>query len=145
VSQTSSAFVAGPELLEELQKRALPIALGLDRVLFRQGDPPVGVYVLKKGTAKLTSRSDGAFLLSVEAGPSSVLGVPAVVGAKPYSLTAEAMEGAELGLLTSEYFVHLMRTEPMLSFRVLEVLAEELRFAREMLSRQGEVAEAVQA
>ena len=134
MSQTSSAFVAGPELLEELQKRALPIALGLDRVLFRQGDPPVGVYVLKKGTAKLTSRSDGAFLLSVEAGPSSVLGVPAVVGAKPYSLTAEAMEGAEISVLSCEDFIKLMHTEPSLAFRVLQVLAEEDRFARESLS-----------
>jgi CRP-like cAMP-binding protein len=134
VNQNSSAFVAGPELLEELEKRARPVDLGSDRVLFRQGDPPLGVFVVRKGMAKLTSRPNGEYLLSVQAGPGSLLGVPAVVGAKPYSLTAEAMEGAELSLLTSEYFVHLMHTEPMLAFRVLEVLAEEVRFAREALT-----------
>jgi CRP-like cAMP-binding protein len=121
-------------LLEELDKKATPVDLGSDRILFRQGDSPAGVFLLRKGMVKLTSRTNGEFLLSVQAGPGSLLGVPAVVGAKPYSLTAEAMEGAELSLLTTEYFVHLMHTEPMLAFRVLEVLAEEVRFAREALT-----------
>lgn len=134
MSQISSAFVARPELLEELEKKARPVDLGTDRILFRQGDSPTGVFVVRKGTVKLTSRTNGEFVLSVKAGPGSLLGVPAVVGAKPYSLTAVAMEGAELSLLTTEYFVHLMHTEPMLSFRVLEVLAEEVRFAREALT-----------
>jgi len=132
---TSSAFVADPDLLEELEKRARPIDLGSNRVLFRQGDAPVGVYLLRKGTARLTSRAAGEAVLKVQAGAGSLLGVPAVIGAKPYSLTAEAMEGAEVSVLTSDYFVHLMHTEPMLSFRVLQVLAEEVRFAREAFAQ----------
>jgi len=133
--QTSSAFVADPDLLEELEKRARPIDLGSNRVLFRQGDAPVGVYLLRKGTARLTSRAAGEAVLKVQAGAGSLLGVPAVIGAKPYSLTAEAMEGAEVSVLTGAYFVHLMHTEPMLSFRVLQVLAEEVRFAREAFAQ----------
>jgi CRP-like cAMP-binding protein len=134
VEKVSSAFVADPELVKELEKRAEPVAVSPDRVLFRQGEEPVGVYILRKGLAKLTSRSDGDAILSVQAGPGSLLGVPAVVGGKPYSLTAEAMAGAELSLLRSNDFVHLMHTEPALSFRVLQVLAEEVRFARESIA-----------
>jgi CRP-like cAMP-binding protein len=114
----------------ELEKRARPIDLGSDRVLFRQGDAPTGVFIVRKGAAKLTNRLDGEEVLIVEAGAGSLLGVPAVIGAKPYSLTAEAMEGADLSLLTGEYFVYLMHTEPALSFLLLQVLAEEVRFAR---------------
>jgi CRP-like cAMP-binding protein len=44
------------------------------------------------------------------------------------------MEGAEVSLVTREDFVDLMQTEPLLSFQVLKVLAEEVRFARESLS-----------
>jgi CRP-like cAMP-binding protein len=66
-------------------------------------------------------------------GAGSLLGLPAVIGAKPYSLTAEALEGAELSLLTREDFIDLMQTDPLLSFQVLRVLAEEVRFARESL------------
>jgi CRP-like cAMP-binding protein len=136
VSQVSTAFVADPELIVALEKRARSIDLGSNRVLFRQGDAPIGVFILRKGTATLTRRLDGDEVLTVEVGAGSLLGMPAVIGAKPYSLTAEAMEGAELSLLTGEYFVHLMHTEPGLSFRVLQVLAEEVRFAREALSHQ---------
>jgi CRP-like cAMP-binding protein len=134
VAQTSSAFVADPELLGELEKRATPIAVGADRILFRQGDSPRGVFILSRGVVRLTTKSDGDAVLSVQAAPGSLLGVPAVVGAKPYSLTAEALDGARISLLSCDEFVHLMRTEPILSFRVLQVLAEEVRFARESLS-----------
>lgn len=132
MTQISSAFVADSELLVELEKRATPIELVPDRVLFRQGDAPVAVYILKKGMARLTSCSQGEAILSVRAGAGSLLGVPAVVGTKPYSLTAQALEGAEVSLLTCEDFVHLMNTEPTLAFQVLRVLAEEVRFAREL-------------
>ena len=108
--------------------------LGVDRILFRQGDAPRGVFILSKGVARLTTRSDGDAVLSVQAAPGSLLGVPAVVGVKPYSLTAEALVGAEISMLSCDDFVQLMHTDPTLSFRVLQVLAEEVRFARESLS-----------
>jgi CRP-like cAMP-binding protein len=105
VVQVSSAFVADPDLIEQLEKRAEPVAFGRDRVLFHQGDAPKGVYILRRGSAILTNMSDGDALLSVEAGPGSLLGVPAVVGSKPYSLTAEAVDGAEVSVLACDDFV----------------------------------------
>ena len=134
MTQVSSAFVADPELILELEKQSKPFVLGADGVLFHQGDAPTAVYILRRGSARLTSQSDGDAMLSIRAGAGSLLGVPAVVGAKPYSLTAEALDGAEVSLLSSADFVHLMSTQPTLSFRVLQVLAEEVRFAREALS-----------
>lgn len=110
------------------------MAVAADRVLFRQGAEPKGVYLVTKGAATLTSQSSGDAILRIRAGVGSLLGVPAVIGAKPYSLTAEAIEGAEISLLSCEDFVKLMQTEPALAFRVLQVLAEEVRFARESLS-----------
>jgi CRP-like cAMP-binding protein len=134
VPQASSAFVADPKLIEELVRRAKPVMLSPDRVLFQQGDAPTGVYIVRRGKVRLTTQSDGDAVLSIQAGAGSLLGVPAVIGAKPYSLTATALAGAELSLLPREDFVHLMHTDPELSFRVLQVLAEEVRFGREVLS-----------
>jgi CRP-like cAMP-binding protein len=136
VGKVSTAFVADPELIAALEKRARSIDIGPNRVLFRQGDAPIGVFILTKGTARLTRRSKGEEVLTARVGAGSLLGVPAVIGAKPYSLTAEAMKGAELSLLTAGYFVHLMHTEPELSFRLLQVLAAEVRFAREVSSHR---------
>ena len=132
---SSSAFVASSQLLEALADRSTPIALGEHRMLFREGDQPVGVYIVWHGTAQLTSGSNGETVLCVEAGPGSLLGVPAVIGSKRYSLTAVALEGAELSFINCEDFVHLMHTQPILAFEVLKVLAEEVRFAREAVSR----------
>jgi CRP-like cAMP-binding protein len=134
VPQVSSAFVADPKLIEELERQAKPVTLGPDRVLFHQGVAPTGVYIVRRGKVRLTTQSDGDAVLSIQAGAGSLLGVPAVIGAKPYSLTAIALAGAELSLLPSENFNHLMHTEPEFSFRVLQVLAEEVRFGREVLS-----------
>jgi CRP/FNR family transcriptional regulator len=132
VGKVSTAFVADRELIEALQQRSRPIDLGPNRILFRQGDAPIGVFILTKGTAKLTRHSKGKEVLAARVGAGSLLGVPAVIGAKPYSLTAEAMKSAEFCLLPGEYFIHLMHTEPTLSFRLLQVLSAEVRFAREV-------------
>jgi CRP-like cAMP-binding protein len=131
VPLVSSAFVADPELIAELENIAESAPVGADRVLFRQGDAPTGVYIVRKGTATLTSGTNGVKIMKFYAGEGSLLGVPAVVGGKLYSLTAEASPDAEIGVVTCEDFLHLMHTEPLLAFRVLQVLAEEVRSARE--------------
>ena len=73
-TSSSSAFVASPQLLEELAERSTPIALGEHRMLFREGDQPVGIYIVWRGAAVLTSGSNGETVLKVEAGPGSLLG-----------------------------------------------------------------------
>ena len=133
MQQVSSAFIADPELTKELERLFKPIALGSDRILFHQGDAPTAVFLLRKGAVTLTRQFDDEAILSVQVSAGSLLGLPAVIGAKPYSLSAQAMEGAELSLVTREDFVDLMQTAPLLSFQVLKVLAEEVRFARESL------------
>ena len=136
MSKLSTAFVAHPELIEVLERRASPLVLSSNRIIFRQGDASIGVFILTKRTARLTRRSKGEELLTVRVGSRSLLGLPAAIGAKSYSLTAEAVKGAQLSLLTTEHFLHLMHTEPDLSFRLLQVLAAEVRFAREVYSHQ---------
>jgi len=134
MSRVSNSFVADPELIEELEKIARPVSIGSNHILFHQGDAPTGVYLLRKGTARLTSRSDGADIFNVKVGAGSLLGLPAVIGMKPYSLTAEALEGAELSAVSCDDFVGLIQKEPSLPFRLLQVLAAEVRFARESLA-----------
>lgn len=135
VSKVSAAFVADPELVAALETQATPVAVVPGHALFREGDAPAGVYLVKGGEVTLKTRHDGDVVLRLRAGAGSLLGVPAVVGAKPYSLTAEVERGAEVSMLSCEDFLHLMRTDPCLSFHVLRVLSEEVRFAREALAR----------
>lgn len=136
MAQFTSAFVGEPELLKALEPHSHPVDLSQRQILFHEGEPSVGVYILRSGAARLTSHSaELGEVLDVLAAPGSLLGIPAVVGAKAYSLRADALEGAEVAFVSSQDFVNLMQTQPQLSFQVVRVLAEEVRFARETVGR----------
>lgn len=131
----SSSFIAEKELIEALEKRASTIACSEQTRLFTQGADPKGLYLLRKGKASLTMESPtGGNLMSVTLHPGSLLGLPALIGNEPYTLTATAEAGAELGFITREDFNSLMVTDPTLAVRVLRVLAAEVRSARHAIS-----------
>ena len=131
----SSAFIADRELIEALEKRSTTVACEEDRILFKQGDVPAGLFILRAGKATLSMNSPaGEVLMCVSVSAGSVLGLPGLIGNQPYTLTAKAFKGAELGFVAREDFSHMMLTEPSMSLRVLRVLAAEVRTARFALS-----------
>lgn len=132
-----SAFVADMALIQGLDKESSPLACREDRVLFRQGEDPVGLYILKSGVVTLTMNSPlGKELVSIQAAPGSLLGLPGLVGEQPYTLTATAHAGAQLGFVARETFTNLMRTDSSLAFKVLQILAAEVRSARGALRQE---------
>ena len=129
-----AAFHADPELLNGLEPESAPIVCNDFRVLFKQGDNPDGLYILKSGNATLTMNSpQGKQLFSLQPDPGSVLGLPGLIGNEPYTLTAVAHPGAELGYISRKQFLALMSSDQLLSFKVLQVLAAEVRSARNAL------------
>jgi CRP/FNR family transcriptional regulator len=129
-----SAFVADPELIQALEKQSSPILCSSERILFRQGDVPAGLYILCKGEVTLSMSSPvGEELMSVQATPGSLLGLPGLIGNQPYTLAAVARKDAELRFVPREEFTNLMQTSPRLSLKVLEVLASEVRSARQAI------------
>ena len=130
----SSAFVADPELIKALEKRSVPFVCDEDRVLFDQGDAPGGLYILLKGEAYMTLKApSGEVVLCIQPSVGSLLGLPALIGHEPYSMTAKALKGSEFGLVTHEDFDDLMQTVPSMPLRILHVLASEVRAARQAL------------
>jgi CRP-like cAMP-binding protein len=126
-----SAFIAGPDLIAALEKRASEVPCAADKVLFRQGDIPAGLYILHKGEVALTMDSpSGNAILSTQAAAGSLLGLPGLIGNEPYTLTATAGAGAELSFVTRDDFLALMQSDPLLSIPILQVLAAEVRSAR---------------
>ncbi|HEV2425514.1 MAG TPA: cyclic nucleotide-binding domain-containing protein [Terracidiphilus sp.] len=127
----SAAFLADPELVQALEVRATPIPCDEDRVLFHQGDPPIGLYILFKGEATLSMTSEhGDSLMTIQAAAGSLLGLPGTIGNQPYSLTAIAHRGARVGFIARNDFNALMQSELPLLLLVLQVLASEVRSAR---------------
>jgi CRP-like cAMP-binding protein len=129
-----TAFLADPELIRALSVHATPIVCDTDRILFQQDDPAVGLYILHEGEATISMNSqEGQTILSVQARSGSILGLPGLVSSQPYSLTAVACAGARVSFLGRSEFTALMESSPSLAFKILQVLAAEVRSARNAL------------
>ena len=127
----AAAFVAEPVLLDALTKHASPVACEQDRVLFKQGDEPDGLYIVHSGTVLLSMKSTlGDELMRMPAAAGSLLGLPGLIGNVGYSLSAFAKQGAQVSFVSREEFGRLMLTEPSISVGILRVLAAEVRTAR---------------
>ncbi len=130
----SSAFVADSELVRALQERSTPIPCDTDRLLFQQDGLADGVYILNRGAATLIMNAqDGRQIFSIDVVPGSLLGLPALVSDQPYSLTAIARAGAQLSFVGRADFFAVMHADPLLSLKMLQVLAAEVRTARQAL------------
>ena len=129
-----AAFLADPELLSELEKASAQIDCPSDRTLFEQGDPALGLYIVRDGTTTVTLKSEShSTIMKVDVGARSLLGLPGVLGNQPYSLTAVAHKGAQISFVSLKDFSDLMENHPNLSLKVLQVLAAEVRTARRAL------------
>ena len=128
------SFVADRELVASLEERSAPISCSENRILFKQGDVPTGLYILQSGEAVLMMESaSGKVGMFLEARPGSLLGLPGIVANKPYTLTAIARRDSTVRFVTHEDFEDVIRTEPALQLQVLQFLAAELRAARQAL------------
>jgi CRP/FNR family cyclic AMP-dependent transcriptional regulator len=125
------AFLANPDLIEALKEHSIDASYGGESYLFRQGDPPVGLFILNQGEVTLSMTSPtGEQLLSMQVGAGSLLGLPGLISNEPYTLTAMACNGARVSFVTQDDFKALMQSSPGLALKVLEVLAAEVRTAR---------------
>jgi CRP-like cAMP-binding protein len=122
-------------LIQALANRSQAIPCGEGRVLFRQGEVPTGLYVLQSGEATLMREtSSGRAIICLQAGSGSLLGLPGIVANEPYTLTAVARKGSEVRFVTRSDFENLLQMEPSLNSKVLQVLAAEIRSARQAFS-----------
>ena len=139
--------IVGQPLISEdvrnvLDSMASPISSPKNTVIFTQGDAPVGVYVIRKGSVRLTVKAGDSEILMRIAQPGSVLGLPGVLSNKPYSLTARATQNCEMGFVTAERLIELVRQNPTLGLQVLQLLSEEVRAARGAMATTRQVAKA---
>jgi len=126
-------FFAIPDAFRKpLEQIAVTQTWAANSVLFRLGDPVRGVYLIRSGTVAL-SLPNAAEPPRI-AGVGAVLGIPACMCDRPYSLTAETLEPVEAGFIPREEFVALVRQNGELCFAVTESLAEALNDTRRQAS-----------
>ena len=129
-----NSFIADPQFFQALEQRSVSMPCPKGRILFNQGEVPIGLYLLKTGKASLIMKTDkGEEVVHLTVGSGSILGLPAIVGHVPYSLSAKA-HGSKVNFIARKDFEELIQAQPSLYPKVLEVLAAEVRSARLALS-----------
>jgi CRP-like cAMP-binding protein len=132
---THGSFVADGKLIRALVERSQPIPCTEDRILFNEGEDPIGLFILQSGEAVLLRHAEtGNVVMCLRTSAGSLLGLPGVIGNEPYTLTAMARKDSEVGFVSREDFEELLIAEPSLYPKVLQLLATEVRTARQALS-----------
>lgn len=79
-------------------------------VLFIEGQPSQGVYILCQGRIKLSTCSrDGKVIILQIAEPGEVLGLSAVISDSSYEVTAEVIEPCQISFVRKSDFLRLLR------------------------------------
>lgn len=106
--------------------------------LFDEGQPPRGVFVLCTGTAKLwTSSSNGKTIITRIAHSGDVLGLNAVISARPYGVSAEMTEPGQANFIVRDSLLQLMRDHSEVAARVGEQLSAVYYTAHEEVRTLG--------
>jgi len=95
-------------------------------VLFAEGQPSRGVFVLCKGRVKLSLCSIGGKILIrriAEAG--EVIGLSAATNGKPHEWTAEAIDDCQSNFIRREDILRLSREHSEIGYRLAEKLSDK--------------------
>jgi CRP-like cAMP-binding protein len=108
------------------------------QVVFHEGTPATGLYVLCHGTVKLyqSDRFGRDYIIDV-ATPGALLGELALDDGHTYSSSAEALTEAQLSFLPRERLVRFIERHPLTGVRLIAELSRTLAHTRR---KAGELA-----
>jgi CRP/FNR family transcriptional regulator len=114
--------------LEALAERSLQRSYQPGEVLFYEGDPCHGFYVLGRGSVKIvkTSPAGREIMLAVESAPSSVAEIPLFDGG-PYPATVYAIDEVLACLISKQDFRRVCLSQPEVALKILAVVGQRLR------------------
>ena len=93
-------------------------------ILFKRGEKVFGMFLILSGIVSLEFETDS--VPSRLYGPGTLIGLPATLTKRNYSMTASVMEDAQLGFLSPEVLDSLVRKNPDLSHELLTLLSDRI-------------------
>jgi CRP-like cAMP-binding protein len=113
------------ELKSELERLASSLSLPAGAVLFRCGDPASGVFLIRKGSVRMSLDSATEVFPERRLGPGEIVGLPATLTGH-YSLSARIAEEAELGYIPAPLVTSLLECSPRLCLMATRVMSAEI-------------------
>jgi CRP/FNR family transcriptional regulator len=107
-------------------------------ILFTEGKPVRGIYLLCDGRAKLSICSEFGRRLTLRvAGPGEVLGLGAVLSNTPYEITAELLDTSQIVFVRRKELMKFLRDHPQVCMQVVRMLSQDLHGAYERVRTIG--------
>ncbi len=92
-------------------------------VIFKTGDKPDALYIVKSGTVQIYD--EGVIFETV--GPGGIIGEMALVDGSPRSASAKATSEAEVIPVNEKRFLWMVEQTPFFALKVMRVLTQRLR------------------
>jgi CRP/FNR family transcriptional regulator len=109
-------------------------------VLFAEGRPVRGIYILCDGRAKLSICSDTGKRLTLRvAGPGEVLGLGAALSNSPYEVTAELLDNSQVVFVRKKELTKFLREHRSVCMEIVRMLSQDLHVAYERVRSIGMV------
>ena len=108
--------------------------------LFIEARHARGIFVLCEGRAKLSvsSKEEGGKRLMLRvAGPGEVLGLSATVSGKPYEVTAEMLDDAQVAFVRRKDLLRFLRDHREACLQVVHLLSQDLHSAYDRVRSIG--------
>jgi CRP/FNR family cyclic AMP-dependent transcriptional regulator len=116
--------------IKELESIKSVAAYPAGSLLFLEGQPARGIFVLCNGRAKLsTSSEDGKTIILRIAEAGEVLGLSATVSGKPYEVTAETLQPSQANFISRSDFLNFLRGHGDAALRIAEELSNNYHAA----------------
>lgn len=107
--------------------RYLDSVHGRGNVLFAEGEPARGVYILRSGRAAVSiSSSEGRVVIVRMAQAGDVLGLNSVLRGAPYDATVKMLESCRTDFIPRGDLLELMQTSQAGNRAILKILSHEL-------------------
>jgi CRP/FNR family transcriptional regulator, cyclic AMP receptor protein len=104
-----------------------------DRYLFREGDAPDAMYIVKSGSLAITKAKGSSEIVLAEIGPGSMVGEMALFDMKPRSANVKAAKDSEVISLPYESLQAQMTGLPVWVRAIMKTLNENLREANKKI------------
>jgi CRP-like cAMP-binding protein len=96
-------------------------------ILFRQGEPTRGLYLVTRGRLKLSLTDDSGRTATFRtAGAGCVLGLAPTLGGASHLFTAKAIESCEIAFVEGGRALELLRGDTGACFDAVQTLGKEL-------------------
>lgn len=124
--------------LEKLRESVRKINYGRGEIIFQEGAPAFGFYLVFEGMVKLVKRSMRAKsqILKI-VGPGEILGETTLFDKGSHNAYAKTLDPVTVGFVERGDFFYFLERHPKTIFRVYEKLSEELKAFQNKLAERS--------